>query len=459
MFRAFSLDEADIAAVIEETGPPASWHFAIAGYDSLPLAPDELPAIQSELHDALSIKDAKMLSSDELRSLRQRLRALYEAGPGSDVEEEETVGGDTEDEEESVAGARIPIPTETFLEELSQKLEIHPISVYWLLKEGIEKEGWRCIPKEQRFVTDQFTVMILRLLGHRWPRQVEAGEAVPDWADQDGIIPITAGTQETTLYDRVRSRIAADFPDGDVANIEREFAEIMGKPLDRWIETDFFKHHTQQFKKRPIAWQIQSSKFTAKRKPAFACLLYYHKLDGDTLPKLRSQYVGPLRQRLETELRGIETVPKDGRSDRQQSRQRELADQLTELRDFDKKLEQVQTSGFAFAKLAEQLRAEPIDEQCSPDGIRPPPADHADFLRQEQSYLPDINDGVRVNIAPLQQAGLLAADVLAGKDLDKAITDRATWRSDERRWSRAGKLPQPGYFRVKPQPGEEGAAA
>jgi len=31
---------------------------------------------------------------------------------------------------------------------------------------------------------------------------------------------------------------------------------------------------------------------------------------------------------------------------------------------------------------------------------------------------------VRVNIAPLQKAGLLTADVLAGKDADKAIADR-----------------------------------
>ncbi|MGI8549363.1 MAG: hypothetical protein ACR2PL_01000 [Dehalococcoidia bacterium] len=40
------------------------------------------------------------------------------------------------DEEEAIAlGARIPIPAETFLEELSQKLDVHPISVYRLLKE------------------------------------------------------------------------------------------------------------------------------------------------------------------------------------------------------------------------------------------------------------------------------------------------------------------------------------
>jgi len=59
---------------------------------------------------------------------------------------------------------------------------------------------------------------------------------------------------------------------------------------------------------------------------------------------------------------------------------------------------------------------------------------------------PDINDGVRVNIAPLQKAGLVTADVLAGKGLDKAIADRASWRDDERRWCREGKLPKPGWW-------------
>jgi HEPN domain-containing protein len=34
-----------------------------------------------------------------------------------------------EDDDQVITGARIPIPAETFLEELSQKLEIHPISV------------------------------------------------------------------------------------------------------------------------------------------------------------------------------------------------------------------------------------------------------------------------------------------------------------------------------------------
>jgi hypothetical protein len=41
-----------------------------------------------------------------------------------------------------------------------------------------------------------------------------------------------------------------------------------------------------------------------------------------------------------------------------------------------------------------------------------------------------------VNVAPLQKAGLLAAEVIAKKDLEKAISDRAEWRADERRWCR-----------------------
>jgi len=35
-----------------------------------------------------------------------------------------------------------------FLRNYLKRIEVHPISVYWLLKEGIEKEGWRCLPEE-----------------------------------------------------------------------------------------------------------------------------------------------------------------------------------------------------------------------------------------------------------------------------------------------------------------------
>jgi hypothetical protein len=93
------------------------------------------------------------------------------------------------------------------------------------------------------------------------------------------------------------------------------------------------------------------------------------------------------------------------------------------------------------------LAGQPLfDRISSLDGRRAFPTTIAEFITQESLYAPDINDGVRVNIAPLQKAGVLAADVLAAKDLDKAIADRAEWRADERRWVREGKLPQPGWW-------------
>jgi hypothetical protein len=195
--------------------------------------------------------------------------------------------------------------------------------------------------------------------------------------------------------------------------------------------------------------QVQSGKFTARNSPAFACLLYFHKLDADTLQKVRSQYVSPLRQRMETELRGVESVAVEARSDRQEKRRLELADAIKELTEFDGKLEQVIRTGFETKDLAKLISDEPLDRWCSLDGTRPRPATTEEFVVQESSYIPDINDGVRVNIAPLQKAGLLAAEVLAKKDVDKAIADRTQWRSDERRWVREGKLPQPGWWPMK----------
>jgi hypothetical protein len=90
------------------------------------------------------------------------------------------------------------------------------------------------------------------------------------------------------------------------------------------------------------------------------------------------------------------------------------------------------------------LAKEPLD-RWSGNGIAVP-ASREELARQEQAWRVDINDGVRVNIAPLQLAGLLAGDVLKAADAKKSIADRARWRSDERRWVREGKLPRCGWM-------------
>ncbi len=642
VFEAYELSPVETNTVVDETGTPAGWFPLIEGYDALPPLPDGLPEIPREVIEFLGRHERCNLDPDALSLLQNRLRSLFEAGPGAREDVEETDADSQNDDDESdqvVVGARIPIPAETFLEELSQKLEVHPISVYWLLKAGIEKDGWRCRPEEQRLTRDGFTVTILRLLGHRWPRQVEAGEPVPDWADDNGIIPLSEGTEEATLYQRLRDRLAAESGDQQVSARENAFAEIMGKSLSEWVRKDFFRHHVSRFKKRPIAWHL-SSNGGSRQSPAFECLVYYHRTDGDLLPKIRSQFVGPLIKRLARELHGLETG--GALNADQKARKDVLKIQIPELKAFDKKLSDVISSGFGPGDVAQALKqyaindavyclkalclrrlrgviqAGPIsdwqrraeetglhtnfstwiteafdhldhfcasagprppeasrfdedptakklaewicaqaeamfkdalklacnawwksfnaevlapvaqrikdtksqiqalndqlgganpdfteqsdiqrkttelketikqwrkeltaktsqgqklrelieswscpealewepwlaeqpmfDQLSSLDARRPPPQSIQDFVRQESLYQPDINDGVRVNVAPLQAAGLLTADVLAGKDVAKAIADRAAWRDDERRWCREGRLPQPGWW-------------
>ena len=451
VFDAYRLDKEDIAAVLAETGTPAGWYPLIHGYEAIPSLPDDLQRLPDEVVALLAGCERRACSEAELGQIRDKLRSLYEAGTGAKEESNWSESGDyrEEGEEEAVAGARIPIPTETFLEELSQKMKIHPISIYWLLKEGIEEQGWRCLSEEKRIPEDRFTVMVLQLLGHRWPVQIERGEPVPEWADHDGIIPLTEGCGEKTLFERIRERIVYEFHAETVTQSERKFAEVVGKSLDAWLSGDFFKRHISHFRKRPIAWQIQSKPLSKwlkgqKKSPAFSCLIYYHKLDADLIHKIRSQYVRPLMTRYETEFRTLQGS--NSESNDVVVRKYQLENWIEELRSFDEELERLTQDGFNTEKLSKTIREEPLDKWSSLDGQKSPPGDTDSFYNQEKAYFPDINDGVRVNIAPLQQAGLLVLNVLAQKDVVKAIENRTEWRADERRWCREGKLTKPGWW-------------
>ena len=83
---------------------------------------------------------------------------------------------------------------------------------------------------------------------------------MPDWADPDGIIPLTDGSGERTLLDRLRECIAVDFGEAHVDAIEQEFRHIMGRSLSDWLTRDYFPHHVSQFKRRPIAWLMESGR-------------------------------------------------------------------------------------------------------------------------------------------------------------------------------------------------------
>jgi hypothetical protein len=433
-------------------GAPPGWHLPLKDFEAMPADSDGLSVI-SELANSYKRLASRSSTPNELSSIKRRLRGLYEAGSSGavDPEPESQAIVTTEDDDEETVGSRsIPIPPETFLEDLSEKLEIHPISVYWLLYELREKEGVVCRPELARFVENYTTALVLQLLGHQWPRQRETAGSIAEWADRDGIIPLTEGAGPTTLLVRVRERLALNFRS---PTIEREFEEIVGRSLSIWLQTEFFRRHISQFRKRPIALQVVSSdgsnerrrgRTTGRNTPAFSCIVYYHRVDADLLPKLRTQYVGPLRLRMQTELASLERL-KD-RNAEQDARRLELEGNLDELKAFDARLEEVIVEGFGSAALDRLAAKEPLDKWTSRDERALAPVTREAFLAQERRYDPGLNDGVRVNIAPIQRAGLLAAEVLAPKDVERAITDRAEWRADERRWCREGKIPRPGWW-------------
>jgi hypothetical protein len=259
----YKIVDADLAALIEETGTPAGWYPIIIGYGAVPETPSGVP-VPAEALLAPTNVERRMLLPDGLAELKRRLRALYETGRGGKIDEEDEVigvgeGVSEDDDEAAGSDTGIPIPAETFIEELSQKLEVHPISVYWLLRELREKEGAVSEPEITRFVEEYVSVLVLRLLGHQWPSEIDGRQPLPTWADEDGIIPLTEGTNEAPLIARVRACLASDFGAEHAGAVEREFQEITGKPLTGWLASEFFKRHVSQFRKRPIAWQLTSA--------------------------------------------------------------------------------------------------------------------------------------------------------------------------------------------------------
>jgi hypothetical protein len=183
---------------------------------------------------------------------------------------------------------------------------------------------------------------------------------------------------------------------------------------------------------------------SSRTRPAFACLVYFHRLDADSLPKVRTQYVGALRTSFQTEL---ERLDKQGqRTGEQDARRVELELKLEELREFDDRVAEVVASGFGSDAVHALLSGESLDKWGARIAGGKAPSTPDSFRAQETRYEPHIDDGVRANIAPLQRAVLLATEVLGAKDVEAAIVDRAKWRMEERRLCREGKLTEPRWW-------------
>ena len=179
--------------------------------------------------------------------------------------------------------------------------------------------------------------------------------------------------------------------------IERELRQALGKPLDDWLATEFFGYHLGLYRLRPVIWQISSR---PRGKAAFSCFIHWHKLDADTLRKVRAVYLRPLidaaareAERREKQLLMLREARTPMRQQREAERRwRDVQGRLGELKALDERLERL-------------LQPHSLEVQSRSEWVK---ARVNEIV--QKGYRPNLDYGVRVNIEPLKQAGVLAAD-------------------------------------------------
>jgi hypothetical protein len=211
--------------------------------------------------------------------------------------------------------------------------------------------------------------------------------------DDDGLVSLQSVAQEQSLLERVRAKLASFFPDQDSHTLEIEIVNELKKrakgfrraeTLQEWLTDAFFDFHCDLYQQRPILWNLASSQDSAD--PAFSVIVHYHRFDHDLLAKLRSVHV---RDRMTTLRREAAQASKDGRED---DRLQFLA-ALEEVEAFDRKLARLHEGHHAGAESGDD------DYRILTPWKKP-----AD---RPKGWQPDIDDGVKVNIAPLARTGLL----------------------------------------------------
>lgn len=154
--------------------------------------------------------------------------------------------------------------------------------------------------------TDQtvFQVAVARLLGYRWPAELDPNMELADeqrewvnrcesllpFADKDGIVCIPSVRGEQSADDRLIDLLAASYGElwshSVLANLLAD-ADHAGKSLESWLRDKFFVQHCKLFQHRPFIWQIWDG-----LRDGFSVLVNYHKLDKKLLETLIYTFLG-----------------------------------------------------------------------------------------------------------------------------------------------------------------------
>ena len=222
-------------------------------------------------------------------------------------------------------------------------------------------------------------VATARLLGYRWPAELDASmeladeqrewvkrcEALAGYADDDGIVCIPPVRGEASASDRLLNLLAAAFNQngGDAWSNDTlaallKSADHAGKTLETWLREKFFTQHCKLFQHRPFIWHIWDG-----LRDGFAALVNYQNLDAKLLETLIYTYLGDWISRQKQDI----ASHVDGAQER-----------LAAAEALKKKLELILEGEAPYDIF---VRWKPLEKQ--PIG-----------------WDPDLNDGVRLNIRP-----------------------------------------------------------
>lgn len=177
-------------------------------------------------------------------------------------------------------------------------------------------------------------------------------------ADEDGIVPVTdmewfpqeAARRFENFVRTVWGETKLNQNLGWIAQqVGTKAGEVPIDTIRRYFSQSFFKDHMQTYKKRPIYWLFSSGKLKA-----FECLVYLHRYNESTLPRMRHEYVLPLMSKLEAQ---IETLA--GHADEYGTRSGGLIDtssSTSERNKLTKQLETLKKKQVELAAFDEKLR-------------------------------------------------------------------------------------------------------
>lgn len=141
--------------------------------------------------------------------------------------------------------------------------------------------------------------------------------------DEDGIIPVLDGEWfEDDIVARTREFLRATFGEATLKQNLRFIEDSLGKSLDKYFLTDFYKDHLQTYKKRPIYWLFQSPK------KGFSALVYVHRYTKDTVNTLLNKYLRDYLKKLESRIDHLSQVEATSTTTKERTAARKEAEKL-----------------------------------------------------------------------------------------------------------------------------------